>query len=185
MVVGEIAEQADLVVIGGGPGGYTAALRAAALGREVTLVERAGPAGLGGACLHVGCIPSKALIELASGLHRAHALAEAGLVLEGAHADLARFQEFKHATTERLARGVAGLLERAGVRVMDGEARFSRADRITVRTAEDQVRYLEFAHVLLATGSRATPLARFRSTASACSARRRRSRSRRCRRRSR
>ena len=68
MVVGELAEQADLVVIGGGPGGYTAALRAAERGREVTLVERGGPAGLGGACLHVGCIPSKALIELACAL---------------------------------------------------------------------------------------------------------------------
>jgi len=158
MVVGEIAEQADLVVIGGGPGGYTAALHAAELGREVTLVERGGPAALGGACLHVGCIPSKALIELASALHRSQALAEAGLVVDGARADLARFQAFKAELTGRLARGVAGLLERAGVRVMTGEARFSRSDRLAVRTPEDQVRFLEFEHVLLATGSRAATL---------------------------
>ena len=64
MVVGEFADSADLLVLGGGPGGYAAAIHAAQLGREVTLVERAGPAGLGGVCLHVGCIPSKALIEL-------------------------------------------------------------------------------------------------------------------------
>ena len=66
MVVGELAESADLLVIGGGPGGYAAAIRASQLGRGVTLVERKGAAGLGGVCLHVGCIPSKALIELAT-----------------------------------------------------------------------------------------------------------------------
>lgn len=158
MVVGEIAERTDLLVVGGGPGGYAAALRAAGLGREVTLVERGGAAGLGGACLHVGCIPSKALIELAGGLDRARTLGAAGLVLDGARADLARFQAFKRELTERLAGGVAALLERAGVRVLGGEARFSRRDRVAVQTPGDQVRFLEFEHAILATGSRPAPL---------------------------
>lgn len=158
MVVGELAEPADLVVVGGGPGGYTAALRAAAAGREVILVERGGPAALGGACLHVGCIPSKALIELATALDRARSLAGAGLVLEGAHADLARFQAFKRQTTARLAADVRRLLERAGVELVHGDARFSKADRIAVHTPEDRVRYLEFTHAILATGSRPAEL---------------------------
>ena len=70
MVVGELAEAVDLLVLGGGPGGYAAAIRAAQLGREVTLVERAGAPGLGGVCLQVGCSPSKALIELADSSQR-------------------------------------------------------------------------------------------------------------------
>ena len=70
MVVGELAESADLLVLGGGPGGYVAAIRAAQLGRRVTLVDEAGPEGLGGVCLQVGCIPSKALIELAATAER-------------------------------------------------------------------------------------------------------------------
>ena len=79
MVVGEFADSVDLLVLGGGPGGYAAAIRAAQLGREVTLVERAGPAGLGGVCLQVGCIPSKALIELADAAQRTRDLRDAGL----------------------------------------------------------------------------------------------------------
>ncbi len=62
MVVGELAEAVELLVLGGGPGGYVAAIRAAQLGRQVTLIDRAGPAALGGVCLQVGCVPSKALI---------------------------------------------------------------------------------------------------------------------------
>jgi dihydrolipoamide dehydrogenase len=156
MVVGELAEQADLVVIGGGPGGYTAALHAAGRGREVTLIERGGAAALGGACLHVGCIPSKALIELACALHRAKTLP--GLTIAGARVDLEAFQADKRELTVRLARDVANLLERAGVRVLHGEARFSRADRIAIQTPEGQARFLEFEHAILATGSRPAPL---------------------------
>jgi dihydrolipoamide dehydrogenase len=79
MVVGELAEGIDLLVVGGGPGGYAAALRAAQLGRKVVLIDRDGREGLGGACLRFGCIPSKALIELAEAGHRARALKVAGL----------------------------------------------------------------------------------------------------------
>src|SRR3954452_2381676 len=111
-VVGEFADHVDLLVIGGGPGGYVAALHAAALGREVTLVERGGPDALGGVCLHVGCIPSKALIELAEGLHRTRALADAGLETRDAGVSLERFQPWRERLCERLASGVAGQLQR-------------------------------------------------------------------------
>ena len=88
MVVGEMADPVDLLVVGGGPGGYAAALHAAQLGRDVVLVDRDGLPGLGGTCIRVGCIPSKALIELA---HLARVVPEwgtAGLTATGTAVDL-------------------------------------------------------------------------------------------------
>jgi dihydrolipoamide dehydrogenase len=158
MVVGELAESADLLVIGGGPGGYAAAIRAAQLGREVTLVERSGPAGLGGVCLHVGCIPSKALIELASALQRTRELEAAGLSADGATVSLDRFQAWRRELCAGLARGVGDLLTKGGVRIVHGDARFNRPDRVAVRTPEDRVVFLEFEHAIVATGSRPAPL---------------------------
>jgi dihydrolipoamide dehydrogenase len=158
MVVGELAESADLLVIGGGPGGYTAALRAAELGREVTLVERSGPAGLGGACLHVGCIPSKALIELAGARQRTQELAVAGLRTENVTVSLEDFQAWRAELCTRLAGGIGQRLDDGRVRIVHGEARFNRPDRVAVRTPEDQVLFLEFEHAVIATGSRPSEL---------------------------
>jgi dihydrolipoamide dehydrogenase len=154
MVVGELAESADLLVIGGGPGGYAAAIRAAQLGREVTLVERNGDAGLGGVCLHVGCIPSKALIELATAAHRTTELEAAGLRADGVTVSLERFQAWRGELCARLSRGVGELLAHGSVRIVHGEARFNRPDRVAVHTPEDNVLFLEFQHAIVATGSR-------------------------------
>jgi dihydrolipoamide dehydrogenase len=154
MVVGELAESADLLVIGGGPGGYAAAIRAAQLGREVTLVERNGAAGLGGVCLHVGCIPSKALIELAGAAHRTAELEAAGLHADGVTVSLDRFQAWRGELCARLARGVGELLAKGQVRIVHGEARFNRADRVAVHTPDDHALFLEFQHAIVATGSR-------------------------------
>ncbi len=158
MVVGELPEAADLVVLGGGPGGYTAALRAAALGREVTLVDRRGTAGLGGVCVDVGCIPSKALIELADAAHRIPGLAPAGLEVEGVRVSLPRFQAWRERLCGGLVAGVGNRLREAGVRVLAGDARFNKPDRVVVHTPEDRVLHLEFAHAVVATGSRAAEL---------------------------
>jgi dihydrolipoyl dehydrogenase len=154
MVVGELAESADLLVIGGGPGGYAAAIRAAQLGREVTLVERNGAAGLGGVCLHVGCIPSKALIELAGAAHRTAELEAAGLHADGVTVSLERFQAWRGELCARLARGVGELLAKGQVRIVHGEARFNRPDRVAVRTPDDHALFFEFQHAIVATGSR-------------------------------
>ena len=154
MVVGELAESADLLVIGGGPGGYAAAIRAAQLGRQVTLVERNGAAGLGGVCLHVGCIPSKALIELAGAAHRTGELAAAGLHADGVAVSLERFQAWRGELCARLARGVGELLAKGEVRIVHGEARFNRPDRVVVRTPDDRALFFEFQHAIVATGSR-------------------------------
>jgi dihydrolipoamide dehydrogenase len=137
MVVGQIAEPVDLLVIGAGPGGYVAALRAAELGREVVLVERGGPeGGPGGSCLHVGCIPSKALIELGEGRERGQRLAEAGLRADAAEVDLTTFQSWKQGIVDDLAGGVESLLDAAKVRRIPGNARFANPDRVAVTTPD-------------------------------------------------
>jgi dihydrolipoamide dehydrogenase len=153
MVVGEIAEAVDLLVVGAGPAGYTAALNAARRGRQVTLVDRDGQCGVGGVCLRVGCIPSKALIELADLAARA---AAAGLA--PATPDLAAFQARKREIVGTLTGGVRSLLDGAGVRVLAGELRFTRPDQAVVRTPDGPATFVEFRDVVLATGSRPVTL---------------------------
>ncbi|GAA1264151.1 dihydrolipoyl dehydrogenase [Pseudonocardia aurantiaca] len=153
MVVGEIAEAVDLLVVGAGPAGYTAALHAARRGRDVTLVDRDGTDGVGGVCLRVGCIPSKALIELADLGARA---AAAGLGL--AAPDLGAFQARKRAIVAELTDGIRSMLGGADVRVLGGELRFTRPDQAVVRTPDGRAAFVEFRDVVLATGSRPTVL---------------------------
>jgi dihydrolipoamide dehydrogenase len=149
VVVGEVASPVDLLVIGGGPGGYAAALHAARLGRQVTLVERES---LGGACLNVGCIPSKALIEVADAVAAPGRIAAWGVKATAA-VDMVGVHDHLLAVVGDLTSGVAGLLEGAGVRVMSGTARFSRPNRVAVEL-DELVEHLEFRHAIVATGSR-------------------------------
>ncbi|MEO3825815.1 dihydrolipoyl dehydrogenase [Actinomadura sp. B10D3] len=155
MVVGELAEGIDLLVIGGGPGGYTAAVRAAQLGRDVVLVERnGGESGLGGVCLHVGCIPSKALIELAGARGVLRRLSSRGLVVGDPGVDLAAFQKDRTETVSRLARSIRRLLTGAGVRVVHGEARLTGPRRAVVRRDGEASIFFEFRDAVVAAGSR-------------------------------
>jgi dihydrolipoamide dehydrogenase len=159
VVVGEIAEPVDLLVIGGGPGGYVAALRAARLGREVVVVEREGEeGGLGGSCLHVGCIPSKALIELGNTRHRVETMAVAGLRAPRAEVDLAAFQGWKRSIVDGLAGGIESLFDRGGVRRIEGTARFASPDRVAVTLPDGSGRFFEFEHAIVAPGSRPAAL---------------------------
>lgn len=149
MVAGEIARPVDVLVIGAGPGGYTAAARAKALGRDVTVVE-AGV--LGGTCLNVGCIPSKALITLAHDLTRVRRRIETGRGLVGRlDVDLAAARRWSDGIVTRLTGGVAALLR--GVDVVAGTARFVGRDRVAIETPE-HVEHLRFRHAVIATGSR-------------------------------
>ena len=163
MVVGEVAEREDVIVVGGGPGGYAAAIRAAQLGRKVVLVERDA---IGGVCLNVGCIPSKALIEVADRYHAATATGEApwaGLTLS-ASLDWNGVQDHLRGVAESLSGGVHTLLEANGVRVLRGTARFLRPGRIVVdpggRAADGSgawagaASHHDYDQVILATGSR-------------------------------
>jgi dihydrolipoamide dehydrogenase len=159
MVVGEMAEGIDLLVVGGGPGGYAAALRAAQLGREVVLVERDGAAGLGGTCVRVGCIPSKALIELADTRHRACEMEAAGLHAGGLEVDLAQFQMWKDGIVQRLSKGVESLLRHGRVRLVAGTATFNKPNRAAVATSDGNVMFFEFRSAVIATGSAPIELA--------------------------
>ena len=158
MVVGEVPEPVDLVVVGAGPGGYAAALRAAQLGRDVLLVDRDGADGVGGACLRVGCIPSKALIETADLAHRAREAERFGLAFSGREVDLARFQTWKGEVVRGLTGGVRGLLKAAGVSVARGTFRFTAPGKGVITPDDGQARFVDFRDLILATGSRPAAL---------------------------
>jgi dihydrolipoamide dehydrogenase len=149
VVVGEFTEQADLVVIGGGPGGYSAAIRASQLGRSVTLVERGD---IGGVCLNVGCIPSKALIELSNRFHELDGLAKRGVVTEDAHIDPIALSQTVTGSVERLTSGVRQLLKAADVEIVEGEASFVGPNEVRIRAAHETSR-IKFKDCILATGS--------------------------------
>src|SRR5213594_1447278 len=146
----------DLVVIGSGPGGYTAAIRAAQLGMQVACVEKDRP--LGGTCLNVGCIPSKALLD-SSELYRHTRLGLAvhGIKTSGVELDLAAMMSRKHRVVRGLTQGVASLFKKNKVTRFEGTARLESAQRVRVR-GEGGDEVIETARVLLATGSEPTPL---------------------------
>ncbi|MGH8998737.1 MAG: FAD-dependent oxidoreductase, partial [Acidimicrobiia bacterium] len=152
MVVGEVATGTDVLVVGGGPGGYTAALRAADLGRSVTLVERHR---LGGVCLNVGCIPSKALIESAHLAGLPARAARTGVALTAA-VDMAETQRWISGVVEGLTADVDGLLRRAGVTVVRGDAHFGASRRVAVTHDKGgtATSFFEYQSAVVATGSR-------------------------------
>ncbi len=143
--------RADIAVIGGGPGGYTAAIRAAQRGASVVLFERDR---LGGVCLNRGCIPSKALLESARRLEQARTSGEHGLRgTENASLDWPAAHARKRAVVERLRKGVAFLLNRNKIVLKTGTARLETAGRVTLR-GEAEVETWEAGGVIVATGSR-------------------------------
>jgi dihydrolipoamide dehydrogenase len=154
MVVGEFTENVDLLVLGSGPGGYVAAIRAAQLGRQVTVVERSQ---IGGICLNVGCIPSKALITMADEFYRLQDAVQRGIVVEHARIEMSGVQSFKQEVVKRLTGGVAQLLKANGVTVVQGEARFVDPHRVRV-VSEYESQKFEFRQAIIATGSRPRPL---------------------------
>jgi dihydrolipoamide dehydrogenase len=156
MVVGDIPDPADLLVVGGGPGGYATAIAGAQSGRNVTLVDRGEWNGLGGSCLHVGCIPSKALIELAR--NAVDAGATPGLDVGPLSIDLVAFQRHRETIVGGLAHGVAGLMKHYGVETVQGELRFTGARRVVVTRSDDRPRHIEFADVVIAVGARPVEL---------------------------
>ncbi len=140
------ADRIDLVVLGAGPGGYAAAFRAADLGLEVVLVER--HARLGGVCLNVGCIPSKALRHDAKVLTDAEDAGDAGIAFAPPEIDLDGVRAFKDGAVEKLTGGLVGLAKRRKVRVVHGAARFTGPNVLKVGAEE-----LGFAHCIVAAGS--------------------------------
>jgi dihydrolipoamide dehydrogenase len=145
----------DMVVIGSGPGGYSAAFRAADLGLRTVLVERYPT--LGGVCLNVGCIPSKALLHTAAIMDAARALADHGVSYGEPKLDLARLRTFKNKVVGKLTGGLAAMAKMRKVTVLQGVATFSGPHELSIEAKGDK-RSLRFANAIIAVGSQAAKL---------------------------
>jgi dihydrolipoamide dehydrogenase len=141
----------QLLVLGGGPGGYTAAFRAADLGLSVTLVER--DATLGGVCTNVGCIPSKALLHVAEVIEQARAMREHGVDFGEPHLDRDRIRAYKDGIVTKLTGGLAALARARKVAVVRGSGRFVSPNELAV-DGPGGVQTIAFEHAIVATGSR-------------------------------
>ena len=143
-------QEFDVVVIGAGPGGYPAAIRAAQLGSRTAIVEREH---LGGTCLNFGCIPTKSLIAGADLLLQARGAAKLGVRIGSVEADFGGMMAHKKAVVEQLRKGVRSLLTAQGVAIVQGAARFESPVQIVVENAEGEVRRIRAARTIIATGS--------------------------------
>jgi len=151
-----MAEAYDVAVIGGGPGGYVAAIRAAQLGLKTVVIEREH---LGGICLNWGCIPTKALLRTAEVLRLAQHGAEFGIKAEGLSFDLGKIVARSRGVANKLASGVAYLLKKHKVTVIDGTARLKAKGVVTVSGKDGKpLADVEAKHIVIATGARARVL---------------------------
>ncbi|MBA2870645.1 dihydrolipoamide dehydrogenase [Anoxybacillus calidus] len=158
MVVGDFAIETETLVVGAGPGGYVAAIRAAQLGQKVTIVEKAN---LGGVCLNVGCIPSKALISAGHRFEVAKHSEDMGIKAENVAVDFSKVQEWKNSVVKKLTSGVEGLLKGNKVEIVRGEAYFVDANTVRVMT-ENSAQTYKFQNAIIATGSRPIELPGFK-----------------------
>lgn len=150
--------QADVVVLGAGPGGYTAAFRAADLGKKVVLIEK-NPT-LGGVCLNVGCIPSKALLHVAQIINEAATMEKHGVSFNAPSIDLPKLAEWKQGVVNKLTQGLMSLAKKRKVTVIHGEGQFTAPKQIQITTA-DGVQTVSFEHAIIAAGSRPTTIPSF------------------------
>ncbi|QFY41537.1 dihydrolipoyl dehydrogenase [Candidatus Methylospira mobilis] len=149
---------AEVLVLGGGPGGYTAAFRAADLGKKVVLVERYPV--LGGVCLNVGCIPSKALLHLAKIINEAEESAPLGVTFGKPELDLEKIRAWRQRVVKTLNTGLAGLAKQRQVTVVTGTGQFVSERLLAVQTADGEQR-IGFDNAIIAVGSRAVKIPGF------------------------
>jgi len=156
MVVGDVTTAVDVLVLGAGPGGYVAAIRAAQLGRHVTLIDNGLP---GGTCLHQGCIPLKALLTASERYQqtRSEELTTMGIHVEAVAFDWASMQAWKQGVVDRLAEGVRRLIAGNRVEYVHGYGWFINAQEVRVEGEHGSLRF-KFEHCIIATGADAAPL---------------------------
>ena len=156
MVVGDVTTAVDVLVLGAGPGGYVAAIRAAQLGRHVTLIDRGLP---GGTCLHQGCIPLKALLSASERYQqtRSEELTSMGIHVESVMFDWASMQVWKQGVVDRLAEGVRRLIAGNHIEYVHGNGWFINAQEVRVEGEHGSLRF-KFEHCIIATGADAAPL---------------------------
>ena len=152
-VAAKVDFETDVVVLGAGPGGYTAAFRAADLGKNVVLVDRRPT--LGGVCLNVGCIPSKALLHAAKVIDEASEMSEHGVAFGPPRVDLDALRSWKEGVVKRLTTGLAGLARQRKVTVVSGEGAFTSPHTLAVATPEGE-RVIRFTSAIIAAGSEPT-----------------------------
>ena len=148
----------EVVVLGSGPGGYSAAFRAADLGKKVILVERYPT--LGGVCLNVGCIPSKALLHIVKVMSEVRELESQGILefsgdLKANHAKLLAY---KNGVVKKLTQGLAGMAKQRNVTVVQGEGRFASANTLLVTASDGKQQTITFEHAIIAAGSHSIEL---------------------------
>lgn len=148
--------QCEVLVLGAGPGGYTAAFRAADLGKKVILVERDDR--LGGVCLNVGCIPSKALLHVSNILNETRDMAAHGISFAEPSIDLDKLRSFKDGVINKLTGGLAQLAKQRQVTVVHGEGQFSSSHQLSVTATDGSVQTIGFEHAIIAAGSRPVQL---------------------------
>ncbi|KRL82320.1 dihydrolipoyl dehydrogenase [Ligilactobacillus equi] len=158
MVVGDFAIDLDTVVIGAGPGGYVAAIRAAEMGQKVTVIEREY---LGGVCLNVGCIPSKALIEAAHRYQHAMSSQKMGLNVTAAKLDFEKTQDWKQSVVDRMTGGVGFLFKKHHIDVIWGDA-FLKDDNSLRVISNDKAQTYTFNNLIIATGSHPIEIPNFK-----------------------
>ncbi len=151
-------KHAELLILGSGPGGYTAAFRAADLGRQVIMIER--HERIGGVCLNVGCIPSKALLHTAAVITEAEEMAGHGVSFGAPKIDIKKIANWKDSVVGRLTDGLKMLAKQRKVEVVTGEGKFTSANHIAVNTSDGEIS-ISFDHCIIAAGSRVTKIPGF------------------------
>ena len=150
-----MADAFDVVIIGGGPGGYVAAIRASQLGMKTAVVEREN---LGGICLNWGCIPTKALLRASEINHMLHTLDAYGFSADNIKFDFKKVIARSRAVSGQLTKGVTGLMKKNKVTVIDGHAKLAGKGKVSVEKDGKKVADLEAKHIIIATGARARVL---------------------------
>jgi dihydrolipoamide dehydrogenase len=148
----------EVLVLGGGPGGYTAAFRAADLGKQVTLVERYPV--LGGVCLNVGCIPSKTLLHVAAVLNEAEEISPAGISFAKPDIDLGKLRDWKNNVSSQLTVGLAALAKQRNITIIKGTGRFVSDTQVLVEDGSD-TQSIEFTQAIIAVGSQPVKIPSF------------------------
>jgi len=152
MVIGEMTQDVDLVVVGAGPGGYTAALRAAELGIKTVLVDAKPKPG--GICLHEGCIPSKALLHAAEVIEESKHASVFGIHFAEPKINIDELRNWKRGVTDKLAQGIVGMCKSAGVEIFHGRATFEDSRNLRLEAlSEGAPARIKFKHAILASGS--------------------------------